>query len=62
MGKIIKKLLVAFTVISLVAGAAYCVTRFLLATDRMSGTSLDTREGIRHEPMMRKYIKLDLNR
>lgn len=62
MFKIIRKLMVVISVITFVAGAAYCITRFLLATDRMSGTDADTKEGIRHEPMMRKYTKLDLDR
>lgn len=60
MGKFIKRLFVLITVISVVAGAAYCITRFLLATDDMSGTDAETRDGIRHEPFVRKYTKLDL--
>lgn len=62
MAKIIKKLILLFTVISAVAGAAYCITRFLLATDDCSGTDESTRNGIHHEPMKRSYTKLDLGR
>ena len=60
MGKLIKKLLITFSIITAVAGAAYCITRFLLATDDTSGTDLETRHGIRHEPVKRHYTKLTL--
>ncbi len=60
MGRFFKRLLLLITIISVVAGAAYCITRFLLATDDMSGTDAETREGIRHEPFVRKYTKLNL--
>lgn len=58
--RFIKKLILFVGVVSAVAGAAYCVTRFLLATDCSSGTDADTKNGIRHEPMMRRYTKLSL--
>jgi len=60
MGKIIKKILLLITIISAVAGAAYCITRFLLATDDMSGSDADTKEGVLHEPFMRHYTKLNI--
>jgi len=60
--KIIKKMILLITVISAVAGAAYCITRFLLATDDCSGTDADTRDGIHHEPVKRHYTKLNLGR
>ncbi len=60
MGRTIKKLLVILTVIATVAGAAYCITRFLLATDDISGTDEDTRNAVRHEPVKRHYTKLTL--
>ena len=58
--KIIKKLFVVIMVVSAVAGAAYCITRFLLATDDTSGTDSDTRSAVRHEPVKRHYTKLTL--
>ncbi len=60
MGRFIKKMLILIAVISAVAGAAYCITRFLLATDDTSGTDEDTRAGVRHEPVKRHYTKLTL--
>lgn len=60
MGKIIRKLLTVIAIISVVAGAAYCITRFLLATDDTSGTDEDTKVAVRHEPVKRRYIKLTL--
>lgn len=60
MANIIKKILILITIISTVAGAAYCITRFLLATDDTSGTDAETRNGIRREPIMRHYTKLNL--
>lgn len=60
--KIIKKLILLITVIAAVAGAAYAITRFLLATDDCSGTDAETRDGIHHEPVKRHYTKLNLGR
>lgn len=59
---IIKKLVLFITVVAAVAGAAYAVTRFLLATDDCSGTDASTRNGVHHEPVKRSYTKLDLGR
>ncbi len=60
MSRFISRLLFFITIISVVAGAAYCITRFLLATDDTSGTDPDTRFGVRHEPVKRHYTKLTL--
>ena len=60
MSRFIKKLLIMIAVISAVAGAAYCITRFFLATDDTSGTDEDTRHAVRHEPVKRHYTKLTL--
>ncbi|MCR5399658.1 MAG: hypothetical protein K6E68_09035 [Lachnospiraceae bacterium] len=60
MSGFIKRILFLITIISVVAGAAYCITRFLLATDDTSGTDQDTRFGVRHEPVKRHYTKLTL--
>ncbi len=62
MAKLIKRLIILITVVTAVAGAAYAITRFLLATDDCSGTDASTREGIHHEPVKRSYTKLDLGR
>lgn len=60
MGKLIKRLLLLVTVVSVVAGAAYCITRFLLATDDMSGSDGDKGDTVHHEPVIRHYTKLHL--
>ncbi len=60
MERFIKRVLFLAAIITVVAGAAYCITRFLLATDDASGTDSDTRFGIRHEPVKRHYTKLTL--
>ena len=60
MSRLIRKLLIIITVIATVAGAAYCITRFLLATDDTSGTDEDTRQAVRHEPVKRHYTRLTL--
>ncbi len=60
MSRLIRRLLIIITVIATVAGAAYCITRFLLATDDISGTDEDTRCAVRHEPVKRHYTRLTL--
>lgn len=60
MGKFISRLLVIIGIVATVASLAYCITRFLLVTDDISGTDADTRDWIRHEPVKRSYTKLVL--
>ncbi len=61
MNKCIKKLLILIGILATVCTAAYFITRFLLSTDVSSGTDADTRDGIRHEPIRRRYTKLNLD-
>lgn len=58
MSKIITKFFILLGILTAVFGAAYFVTRFLLSTDISSGTDEETRNGVRHEPLRRKYTRL----
>ncbi len=62
MGKFISRMLIIIGIVATVASLAYCITRFLLVTDDMSGTDSDTKDWVRHEPVKRSYTKLVLPR
>ena len=57
-----KKLLIAGACLSVAATLAYILVKFLISTDDTSGSDKDTRCGVRHEPLVRKYTKLNIER
>ncbi|MBP9995780.1 MAG: hypothetical protein KBT19_00725 [Lachnospiraceae bacterium] len=62
MNRFFRRLFLIAGILTTVAGLAYCITRFLLATDVASGTDSDTKFGIKHEPIRRNYTHLNLHR
>lgn len=60
MKRFLKGLFIFVTIVGVIAGAAYVITRFVLATDELSGTDDDTRHVFKHEPVKRRYTSLEL--
>ncbi len=63
MDRMIKKLILIFTVISVVAGAAYCITRFLLASGEQDDPDYEEGRSLRHDnTVKRHYTRLNIPR